>query len=114
TKGVTKPGLERHMKGWRDLMMYFLVEQTQDCLELLEQGKDVVGVDYRREKNELESKRHYAGNFWWTTCKHLRTLTQPLAEPELWVCSRRGGDYHCLHESANDHYRKVYPAEAYR
>lgn len=113
SKGVTKSSIEAHMRCWRDYMSYFLIENMPRCLGHLAEGADAVGVDYRFGDYRRNPEPHFSGNFWWTTCKHLRTLEQPTHAPEMWVCSRDGGNYHSLHDSKENLYHRIYPRSSY-
>lgn len=67
TKGVTQP--IQSVADWRACMLYWNVERWRECVEKLDKGYDAVGI------NIIDSPiRHFQGNFWWTTTKHIRKL----------------------------------------
>jgi hypothetical protein len=113
TKGVTKLPPSENVVLWNFYMEYHLIKQYQLCLELLEQGADVVGLDFYPH-----SLPHFSGNFWWARGDHLLKLADythetgdKYAYTETWVC---GGHQKLtprlvqLAHSGNDHYTVPY------
>jgi hypothetical protein len=75
TKGVTQP--KRSIDDWRACLLHWTVHRWRDCVGKLDAGYDTVGI------NEMADPiRHYQGNFWWSTAKHIRTLG-PVREVEF-------------------------------
>lgn len=67
TKGVTRPS--DSVSDWRECMLYWLVERWRECVEKLEYGYEVVGI------NQIDSPvRHFQGNFWWAATPFVRRL----------------------------------------
>lgn len=74
TKGVTQP--RQSIDDWRACLLHWTVHRWRDCVEKLNAGYDAVGI------NEMATPvRHFQGNFWWATAKHIRTLG-PVREVE--------------------------------
>ena len=67
SKGITRPHLTPEMIGWMDYMEYFLIEEYDRCLKILEKEYSC-GVCYR------DGLRIYGGNFWWAKTSLIRTL----------------------------------------
>lgn len=90
SKGVSHTDAEEAADRvlWVDLMLHWLVNRYQLCLDMLDKH-DTVGVRYM-----TLPEPHYSGNFWWSTGKHLRALPLPIGDayldPEMWVC--KGAD----------------------
>jgi hypothetical protein len=84
SKGVSdrfdlQPLVKKNIQGWREMMEYFLIYQHESCIQLLE-TYDALGCcisnntsNNLRIQNEQHSL-HFSGNFWWSTCKYIRTL----------------------------------------
>lgn len=68
---------KRHPRGfkrqavqdWIDAMEYFLIEEYESCIKLLDEY-DNCGIRYYAKKG----LSMYAGNFWWATNKYLSSL----------------------------------------
>lgn len=132
-----------HMKGasrmnsnvddWRRLMEYFIIDNHNQCIELLDSGHDIVGINYLKGMLNW----HFSGNFWWSTSAYIKSL-QPVPDPhyimwgttspitgmiyqfdsfrydhECWITT---GDYRHkeLFNSQVDHYHSPYPESNYR
>lgn len=67
TKGVSRT--EPSIADWRECMLYWNVERWKECVDKLDRGYDVVGIN-------IEDKpiRHLQGNFWWANTEHIRRL----------------------------------------
>ena len=112
SKGVTKPQ-NSYIKDWVNLMEYFLIEKYEMCLESLN-NHDVCGVNF------LPGRPHFSGNFWWSTCDHLKRLKCLTPEKvdrlycEYWLfdidkeIKRKE-----IYNSGLDHYKNLYPKEKY-
>lgn len=66
-----------HSKGvtsdtafWRNLMNYWNIIRHKDCFKFLDKGFYTVGINMRA----FNSKRYYAGNFWWANTNYIRSL----------------------------------------
>ena len=92
------------------MMLYFLVERSQACLDLLDTC-DTVGCNFSESPYP-----HFSGNFWWATTEYIRTLsTTRLLEKmdaEWWIHSG-SPTYDCLHKSGKDHFNEAYPSGNY-
>jgi hypothetical protein len=91
TKGASYARRYSHIEDWRNMMMYYLVEEHRACKHLLQSGVfDVVGVN--------RYLRMLSGNFWWARASYIATL-RPFTEndkkydAEYWILS---GDF-CFH-----------------
>ena len=103
TKGITKqkshtfcavkiPRLSNNISDWRDLMEYFLIRRSSDCLKILDDGYDTIGVNFTTgttaPNHTTTVPNHYSGNFWWAHGKHLQKMTYDHTEldvPEKWL-----------------------------
>jgi hypothetical protein len=97
TKGVTSPK-NKSKNYWADCMQYFLVEEHEKCLKILETHdncgvnlresfylyhKDIFGKGRVRVPIQQNSQRvasWYAGNFWWATNKYISKLDECKAD----------------------------------
>jgi hypothetical protein len=71
TKGVSYQKIPLSVHDWRNMMMYFLVEQHTSCFHLLESGRfDVLGANYQADPKG----RVLFGNFWWASGSYLASL----------------------------------------
>lgn len=68
TKGVSHDPTKQCIKDWLDCMLYWLVENWQECTQKLNEY-DTVGINYM-----LSPMPHYQGNFWWARAKYINTL----------------------------------------
>ena len=73
SKGVLK---KPNSENWRKYLEYFLIEKHEDCLKLLEENIDSIGVNANIfTKNSIhKDKNHFSGNFWWSTSKYIKNL----------------------------------------
>lgn len=145
-KGMSSYGT--HIPGglsdWKRLMHYFNVEKWKDCIAKLDEGYDACGINLLKEENlnqdtfTEEQKflcNHFAGNFWWATAKHIRSLPDPLDMEkysdvkymmenlktyryafEVWMghgCKTDHSNYYSFHQSNAHHYFELYPREKY-
>ncbi len=69
SKGIT--GKSEAQSGWRNYMMFWMVQNHQLCRSFLNQGFFTVGCLYTRI---FLYPRHYSGNFFWASSKYLATL----------------------------------------
>lgn len=69
TKGVTKNAKHEAActANWRRYMMHWCVGKWRRCVELLNDGADAVGVEFK-----TQPFKHFSGNFFWTTRQHLQ------------------------------------------
>lgn len=102
TKGVTHSPMDYSIHVWRNKMLFFLLQYTTLTLHQFEHDTaDVVGIDFLTDSRKYP--RHYSGNFWWTTSKHLKTLHLPIENdylaPEMWICNNNHGRYISLYQT---------------
>jgi hypothetical protein len=66
TKGVSYKETYQQIVDWRNMMIYFLVEKYESNFHLLDSGLfDAIGSNYY-----TLPKRHFDGNFWWSTSRY--------------------------------------------
>lgn len=86
TKGVSRP--QQSIDDWRACMLHWMVGRWQECVAKLANGYDAVGI------NVVDTPlRHFQGNFWWATTKHIRTLG-PVREVEFVKTVANQGERH--------------------
>jgi len=112
TKGITQR--YQNVTDWVNMMLYFLVEKTEECVEKLKEY-DTVGCNLYLHSHECRS--HYSGNFWWAKTSYLRTLPYlsmiSRHEAELWMLMNHKCKCYSMHNSRIDHYRSSYPKNIY-
>lgn len=59
-----------HQWDWRKLHEYFILERPEGCIAALASGSASLCGS---ELSHLYG-RHFSGNFWWATCRHVRSL----------------------------------------
>jgi len=132
------------LSDWKRLMHHFNVEHWEDCVAKLDEGYDACGVNlWKKEHLDQETYtnkqdflcNHFAGNFWWATAKHIRSLPDPFEIEkyadmeymmenlktyryafEVWMghgCKKDFSNYYCFHTSDVHHYFELYPQERY-
>jgi UDP-galactopyranose mutase len=85
SKGVSKPQARSWLdSGWRQYMMWGVIEQWRECIDSLNAGHDIAGVEWYN--NVIPCKTggkpvdnchgFFAGNFFWASGKHLKTLPE--------------------------------------
>jgi hypothetical protein len=109
TKGVKHNGKNINVIDWVKYMSYFNIYKHEECLNMLD-NYDAVGVNY------FDSPRHFSGNFWWSTSKHISKLAEcgrvTYNSPEFWVTCVKG-EYKALWNSGVNHYYKRYEEDKY-
>ena len=113
TKGISYDPSLQTVNNWIDLMLYWLVEKHDKCIDLLS-NTDIQSVGC----NLLNSPHmHYSGNFWWTKTDWLAGLNKingkEKALAEWWLMSNDSGKHRCLFNSGVDHYQNTYPRSIY-
>jgi hypothetical protein len=112
TKG-TSYSQYTNVNDWKNMMLYFLVENHKTCIKLLDRY-DTVGCNYL-----VAPHKHYSGNFWWANCRYLKQLSQIVSgtrhDAEWWIMT--GSDKianNCvIHHSYINHYLQSYPRHLY-
>lgn len=119
TKGVTYAEKNQCLDDWINYMLYFNVEQADECIDILN-SHDTCGVDLRDDP-----AKHYSGNIWWARSDYIKMLKSPLDvdspcgerhKCEFWICSGEGRHYE-MHETEINVYERHfhrYPPELYR
>lgn len=82
TKGISKPDITQ-FQHQRQMLNFYTITKHEFCLELLKYYDVVGAVLYKFPK------RHFAGNFWWTTSENTKKLNQVgdgYLAPEMYVC----------------------------
>lgn len=101
---------------WRSLMNYFVIEQWESCVSLLD-NNDAVGCNYS-EDTWLGHYPHFSGNFWWANAKYINKLDKKYLhsdsrwDREFWIGSGNGKLY-SMHNSGINHYHYRYPRDLY-
>lgn len=57
---------------FRRLLEYFNIQQWRECIEALDRGYDVSGVNWW----DAYGAWHFPGNFWWAKSSYLKTLPE--------------------------------------
>jgi GR25 family glycosyltransferase involved in LPS biosynthesis len=114
TKGISYnkgSSIYENVQDWINYMMYFLVDKHYECLTMLD-TYDTVGVNY-----SAAPKKHWSGNYWWATSKHISKLDAHhfgiKHDGEWWVNSRNDTKYFEIHNSGKDHYKESYKLNNY-
>jgi hypothetical protein len=111
TKGVTR-NRSACVRDWRMLLEYFNIDCWNDCVDALDAGYDICGVNWNNQPHP-----HYSGNFWWSKGGYLLTLPKNIGReylaPEMWIGSNHPY-FACLHNSSVNHYYTRYPESLYR
>lgn len=126
TKGIRYPREDAKENDWINYMLYFLVEDHENCISILDQEYHTVGCDYSIDLDQkvfdgyspYPPPPHYSGNFWWANSNHLKNLPKLCIEkpdrnaPEFWLFKNKPNFYN-LHSSNVNHYRTAYPRDKY-
>ena len=84
TKGVSRTPEKQNYADWRHLMEHFVIERYQKCIDELENGSDIVGVNWHLGEGYQSATAakcggtpvtpHFSGNFWWAAAGYIKTL----------------------------------------
>jgi hypothetical protein len=118
TKGITRYGEHlNNVNDWINMMLYFLVEKYDECINQLNQNYDTVGCNYHLATHYCPV--HYSGNFWWSKSNYIDKLhlldetNVDKAYAEFWLF-KSNPKYYTIHSSGNvHHYFESYPMERY-
>jgi hypothetical protein len=111
-KGISYNDNYEELNNWIDMMLYFLIDKYEVCLDKL-LLHDVVGSNYIDEQYE-----YFSGNFWWATSEYLKNLSEfdetniNKMEAEKWLFSNNPV-YYEMHNSKINHYHISYPKDKY-
>ena len=111
-KGISYSDDYEELNNWIDMMLYFLVDKYELCLNKL-LLHDVVGSNYM-----IHPSKHFSGNYWWATSNYLKKIPK-LSEininkldAEMWLF-KNNPNYYEMHNSCVDHYKTIYPKHKY-
>ena len=132
TKGVCYNSthyLYNHVNDWIDMMLYFLVEKYDICLDILNNDYDTIGCNYSNcIINEKEiTPPHYSGNFWWSNTNYISNLPKLDDIPntnqewyknqsEFWILRNiniNPEKHYTIHNSNINHYNDTYNRNKY-
>lgn len=104
SKGVRYNGTDQRITNWANYLAYFNIDRHTDCLEQLENGAHVVGVNI-----STTLMIHYSGNFWWSKSSYIRRSMQYCTQytycaPEYWITLSRDGTYVDLNDCPPNYY----------
>lgn len=111
TKGTHSKG--QQIEDWKDLMLYFLVEKWEYCINYLK-GYTSIGVNYLPNPSP-----HYSGNFWWSKTSYVKNKNLVLSDArhdcEWYILNKdcTGQLNMSLHNSGINHYHELYPRSLY-
>jgi autotransporter strand-loop-strand O-heptosyltransferase len=71
SKSVSNPGYPNTLVRW--LLEYHTIYKWKECLSLLDEGYDAIGIDLRMN-SPLGDYTHFSGNFWWSKSSYIKTL----------------------------------------
>ena len=115
TKGIRYDDNDEKENDWINMMLYFLVEKFELCLEKMQEGCQAIGCNY------LNDPKHFSGNFWWSKSQYIsklpclieKTENDNPRDAEFWLCKNNPSIYE-LHNSNINHYHHIYPPMNYR
>lgn len=123
TKGIRwfNTPQETYIVDWIKLLIYWNIERWLDADDVLNKY-DTYGCNYYCGD---KWPKHYSGNFFWTTRRHLNTLPTTIGpgyyDPEFWLCSSGliRGQPNCYNAFSSKlegmgHYAEPYPENLYR
>ena len=67
-KGLSRP-VTKPITDWRNMLVYWTIEQWRESIAVLEQGYETVGINWADRPYP-----HYSGNFWWAQSNYIRRL----------------------------------------
>ena len=113
TKGNSYPNARQEINDWTNMMLYFLVENHEDCFRALDGAHDTVGCNLG-----ASPAPHYSGNFWWAKTNYIATLpalnecVSDKMAAEFWLFQNIPTAC-TLHSSGINHYHEAYPRRRY-
>ena len=124
SKGISYDDNNQKENDWVDMMLYFLVERFELCLEKMNTGIQAVGCNYYYDDDEqmkIRNPKHFSGNFWWGNSQYIsklpflieKTETVNPNDAEFWLCQHNPSVFE-LHNSKINHYLDVYPEHKYK
>jgi len=116
TKGITRENTNQNINDWINVMLYFLVEQYEKCIEFLNNDYDTLGCNYMGGFSDIPY--HFSGNFWWVKTNYFKGLKEldeinpSRSEPEF-ILFKNSPKFLELHNSNVNHYYCDYPRYNY-
>lgn len=86
--------IQYNIRAWRHVMSQAVIKDWQNCKELLK-TYDAVGPLF------VDDTKYFAGNFWWATAKHIRSLKEPKGtrnEAEAWIGTNKNAKFYDLYK----------------
>jgi beta-1,4-mannosyl-glycoprotein beta-1,4-N-acetylglucosaminyltransferase len=117
TKGVRYQIDDTKQLDWINMMLYFLLYKSNDCINYLNNNYLSVGCNYFPGSSECH--KHYSGNFWWAKSQHLKKLayldenTDQRGNVEFHLFSVDHSNF-AIHNSGINHYLENYPEDKYK
>lgn len=71
TKAISNPGENNVM--WRYSIDYNLLYRWKDCIKMMEDGADAVGINLRKNTH-VGYFPHFSGGCWWVKSSYIKTL----------------------------------------
>jgi len=118
TKGIRYNVNDQKENDWIELMLYFLLDKHNDCIQKLNENYDTVGCNYYY-KSYNHIPPHFSGNFWWASTNYLKSMNKldenlrDRGTCEFWLF-RNAPLFYTLHNSRIDHYNDIYPKQLYQ
>jgi len=121
TKGISFDDNNQNENDWIDMMLYFLVEKFDLCIEKMNCGIQAVGCNYYDENMIIRTPKCFGGNFWWSDSQYISELPSLIekteninpTDAEFWLCQNNPSLYE-PHNSKINHYWDVYPEHKYK
>ena len=118
TKGIRYNVNNQKENNWIELMLYFLLDKHNDCIQKLNENYDTVGCNYYcKMYNRIPP--HFSGNFWWASTNYLKSINKldenlrDRGTCEFWLF-RNAPLFYTMHNSGIDHYYDIYPKQLYQ
>jgi len=105
-----------YILDWIHLMLYFLVDNIQDCIKILNDNTfKTIGCNFN-----LNPHPHYSGNFWWAKANYIKHLNHfkliHKHDAEWWLLNDNSfkidNHFICFNSNIN-HYQNLYPKNLY-
>jgi GR25 family glycosyltransferase involved in LPS biosynthesis len=111
TKGISNNN-DQKIQDWTNMMLYFLIEKSNICIDHLKQY-DAVGCNLSTNTKTP----HFSGNFWWSKSSYIKSLpylhNNIKHDAEWWILRNHTCKYISIHNSNVNHYHELYPLSKY-
>jgi hypothetical protein len=107
----------KNAENWRLYLEYFLINNHEDCLFYLKDGRDCVGVNINilPKRGPNKNRCHFSGNFWWANSCYLKSLNDTMIYTDRYSTEHfLLGNYHnkfinyiSLHNCENNFYKQT-------